>query len=201
MKLVVATENPGKKKEIALALEEHDIEVHGLEAIEDRTEVEETGATFEENARIKAKEWSKRTDALVLADDSGLEVDALGGEPGVHSARYGGAGKDDAGRTRLVLERLKDVTDPAKRTARFRCVLALARRGEVLATFEGVVEGRIATEPRGANGFGYDPIFSPDGGARSMAELADGEKNRISHRAHALAALAPALAALRERGA
>ena len=187
-KLVVATENEGKRREIALALEKAgiDFDVRGLDAIEDKTEVEETGSTFEENARIKASEWSRRTDALVLADDSGLEVDALRGEPGVRSARYGGTGLTDRDRTNLVLERLGTVPE-AKRTARFRCVLALARNGTVLATFEGVVEGRITTEPRGENGFGYDPIFFHPPSRCTTAQLTTEEKQRISHRGQALA--------------
>jgi len=193
-RLVVATENAGKLRELALALAEHRIEVHGLQAIADRTPVAETGTTFEENARIKATAWSRRTDTIVLADDSGLEVDALGGAPGVQSARYGGAGLDDAGRTRLVLERLASVRDPARRSARFRCVLALARAGQVLATFEGTVEGRIATEPRGTNGFGYDPIFFHLPSGCTTAQLSSEEKQRISHRGQALARFLEALA-------
>jgi XTP/dITP diphosphohydrolase len=192
--LVVATENVGKRREIALALEKAgiDFDVRGLDAIEDKTEVEETGSTFEENARIKAIEWSRRTDALVLADDSGLEVDALNGEPGVRSARYGGPGRTDRERTNLVLERLTTVPEE-RRTARFRCVLALARRGAVLATFEGVVEGRITTEPRGENGFGYDPIFFHPPSGCTTAQLRTEEKQRISHRGQALARLVAGL--------
>ena len=192
--LVVATENEGKRREIALALEKAgiDFDVRGLDAIEDKMEVEETGHTFEENARIKASEWSRCTDALVLADDSGLEVDALNGEPGVRSARYGGPGLTDRDRTNLVLEQLASVPE-AKRTARFRCVLALARNGNVLATFEGVVEGRITTEPRGENGFGYDPIFFHPPSGCTTAQLTTEEKQRISHRGQALARLVAAL--------
>jgi XTP/dITP diphosphohydrolase len=192
--LVVATENVGKRREIALALEKAgiDFDVRGLDAIEDKTEVEETGSTFEENARIKAIEWSRRTDALVLADDSGLEVDALNGEPGVRSARYGGPGRTDRERTNLVLERLTTVPEE-RRTARFRCVLALARKGAVLATFEGVVEGRITTEPRGTNGFGYDPIFFHPSSGCTTAELTTEEKQRVSHRGQALARLVAGL--------
>jgi XTP/dITP diphosphohydrolase len=192
-RLLVATENPGKLREIARALDGQGIEVRGIDEVPDRTPVAETGSTFEENARIKATEWSKRTEHMVLADDSGLEVDALGGAPGVHSARYGGPGLDDAGRTRLVLDKMKEVTDPAQRTARFRCVLALARKGDVLATFDGVIEGRIATEPSGTNGFGYDPIFFHPGVGCTFAEIEPEEKNRVSHRGAALRALAAKL--------
>jgi XTP/dITP diphosphohydrolase len=193
-RLVVATENEGKRREIALALENANLEfdVLGLDAIEDKTPVEETGATFEENARIKASEWSRRTDALVLADDSGLEVDALKGEPGVRSARYGGPGLTDLDRTNLVLERLATVPKE-QRTGRFRCVLAIAKAGTVLATFEGVVEGRITTEPRGENGFGYDPIFFHPPSGCTTAQLTAEEKQRISHRGQALARLVAGL--------
>ena len=187
-RLVVATENEGKRREIARALQDTDFDVRGLDAIEDWAEVEETGTTFEENARIKATEWSRRTDALVLADDSGIEVDALNGEPGVHSARYGGPSLDDKGRTNLVLERLARVPEP-ERTARFHCVLVLAKGGNVLETFEGVVEGRITTEPRGENGFGYDPIFFHPPSGCTTAQLTTEAKQRISHRGQALAKL------------
>ena len=188
--IIVATENEGKRREIALALalEGTDFDVLSLDAIEDKTPVPETGETFEENARIKAEEWSKRTNELVLADDSGLEVDALDGEPGVRSARYGGPGLIDEDRTNLVLERLTG-TPEERRTARFRCVLAIARNGTVLETFEGVVEGRITTEPRGTNGFGYDPIFFHPPSGCTTAELTTEQKRRISHRGQALARL------------
>ncbi len=192
-RLVVATENPGKLREIALALGQAGVEVLGLDAIAERAPVDESGETFAENARIKAEAWSRRTALPVLADDSGLEVDALGGDPGVRSARYGGPGLDDAGRTRLVLARLAAVRDPARRTARFRCVLAIARAGRTLATFEGSVDGRIADEPRGANGFGYDPIFFHPPSGRTTAELTPAEKQRISHRGQALERLVAAL--------
>ncbi len=192
--LVVATENEGKRREIALALalSGTEMDVRGLDAIEDQTPVPETGATFEENARIKARAWSSRTDALVLADDSGLEVDALHGDPGVRSARYGDPGLDDQGRVNLVLERLAGVPED-KRTARFRCVLALAQDGKILETFEGVVEGQITTAPRGTNGFGYDPIFFHPPSGCTTAELTTEDKQRISHRGQALARLVAAL--------
>jgi XTP/dITP diphosphohydrolase len=192
-KLVVATENPGKRREIAIALGETGIEVVGLDAVADRTPVTETGETFAANARLKAEAWSRRTDLPVLADDSGLEVDALGGEPGVRSARYGGPGLDDAARTRLVLERLAGVRDPSRRTARFVCVLAVAREGRTVATFAGTVEGRIADAPRGTNGFGYDPIFYHPPSGCTTAELSTEAKQAISHRGQALARLVEAL--------
>ena len=184
-RLVVATLNAGKLREFRAALFPAGIEVAGLEALTDRSPVEETGATFEENARIKAEAYSLRTDLEVLADDSGLEVDALHGEPGVRSARYGEADLDDWGRYRLVVERLRGVP-PAMRTARFRCALAVARAGRALAVFEGAAEGRILDAPRGENGFGYDPIFFHEGTGRTFAELTRAEKEALSHRGQAI---------------
>jgi XTP/dITP diphosphohydrolase len=194
-RLVLATFNRGKIREIAEALRPAEIEVVGLDALGDRTPVEETGSTFEENARLKAEGYSLRTDLPVLADDSGIEVDALGGAPGVHSARYGGPELDDPGRCRYLLKKIEAVTDPERRTARFRCVLALARAGRTLATFEGVVEGRLLTGPRGENGFGYDPVFFHPPSGCTTAQLTTAQKQRISHRGKAIEAL---LRALRE---
>jgi XTP/dITP diphosphohydrolase len=195
-RLVVATRNAGKLREVAAALAAAGIEAVGLAALGDAAgAVEETGASFEANARLKAEAASRHTDLPVLADDSGLEVDALGGEPGVRSARWGGAGCDDAGRNRRLLEALRGV--PAeRRAARFRCVLAVARHGATLAVFEGTVEGRISTEPRGSGGFGYDPVFCHPPSGKTFGELTAAEKGRCSHRGRALAAL---VAALRER--
>jgi XTP/dITP diphosphohydrolase len=195
--LLIATLNPGKVREFTEALIPTGIEVHGLDALADQTPVEETGSTFEANARLKAEGYSLRTALPVLADDSGLEVDALGGAPGVESARYGGSGLDDAGRNRRLLEALASVDDPAVRTARFRCVLALALAGRVLATFDGVIEGRLLDEPRGDGGFGYDPLFFHPPSGCTTAELGLGEKRRVSHRGQAIAAF---LRALREGG-
>jgi len=192
-KLLIATLNPGKLRELAQALIPEGIEVVGLDLLDDMTPVEETGSTFEENARIKAEGYSRRTDLTVLADDSGLEVDALGGAPGVESARYGGPDLDDVGRSRLLLEALKDVSEPADRAARFRCVLAVARAGRTLATFSGVVEGRIGHTPRGSNGFGYDPVFYHLPSDCTTAELSPAEKQRISHRGQAMQAFLDAL--------
>ena len=185
-KLVVATGNPGKIAEIAAALSAVQIDVAGLESIEDGPPVEETGSTFEENARLKAEAYSLRTEHAVLADDSGIEVDALGRAPGVQSARYGGPGVDDPGRNRLILERLRDVPWE-RRTCRFRCVLAVARRGRTLATFQGVVEGRVALESSGANGFGYDPIFHHEGIGTTFGCISREEKQKLSHRGQAIA--------------
>jgi XTP/dITP diphosphohydrolase len=192
-RLLVATRNPGKIHEFSEALAATGVEVLGLDHLGDVDDVEETGDTFTANAKLKAESYSRLTDVLLLADDSGLEVDALGGDPGVQSARYGGAGLDDEGRLRLVLENLKAVTDPARRTARFRCVLAIAREGITLATFEGVIEGRLLEAPRGDNGFGYDPIFFHEESGCTTAEMSTARKRLISHRGEAIAAFLEAL--------
>jgi len=186
--LVVATGNAGKLAECAAFLTPAGFEVLDLSAIPDAAPVEETGSTFEEKARLKAEDYSLHTPHLVLADDSGLEVDALGGAPGVHSARYGGPELSDPERCTLLLSELSGVPD-AERTARFRCVLAVARSGRTLATFDGVVEGIILRAPRGANGFGYDPIFFHPPSGRGFAELTRAEKQAVSHRGRALRAM------------
>jgi XTP/dITP diphosphohydrolase len=193
MKLLVATGNPGKLREFAAALAPLGIEVVGLDVLSDTTPVEETGATFLDNARLKAEAFSRRTDLPVLADDSGLEVDALEGRPGVLSARFGGPQLSDAARSKAVLKGLVDVPEE-QRTARFQCALAVARAGRTLATFEGQVEGRILRELRGKNGFGYDPIFLHPETGRTFAEMAPEEKEAVSHRGRALAALGRSLA-------
>ena len=185
MKVVVATGNPGKVKECAAVLSPAGFTVLGLDALADTTPVEETGSTFEANARLKAEGYSLRTPHAVLADDSGLEVDALCGGPGVLSARYGGPDLTDPERCAAILDALAHTPD-AERTARFRCVLALAQAGETLATFDGVVEGTILRAPRGANGFGYDPIFFHAPSGRAFAELTREEKELVSHRGIAL---------------
>ncbi len=190
--LLVATFNPGKIREFSQALESAGIEVFGLDHLGDVEEVEESGESFEENARLKAEAYSKLTDLTVIADDSGIEVDCLGGEPGVRSARWGGPELDDFGRCRLMLEKMKGVSEP-ERGARFRCVLALARAGETLAVFEGIVEGRILTEPRGENGFGYDPVFFHPPSGCTAAQLSTAEKQKISHRGKAIEALLQAI--------
>ncbi|HEX4826052.1 MAG TPA: RdgB/HAM1 family non-canonical purine NTP pyrophosphatase [Candidatus Polarisedimenticolaceae bacterium] len=189
--LVLASGNPGKVAELAQALKEK-FTVDGLQSLSDRTPVVETGDTFEANARLKAEEYSRRTPHLVVADDSGLEVDALGGRPGVLSARYGGPGLDDPARCRALLHELDGTADPA-RTARFRCVLAVARGGATLATYHGVVEGLILRAPRGTNGFGYDPVFFHPPSGRAFAELSRHEKEKVSHRGAALRQLVAAV--------
>lgn len=183
MKLVFATRNAGKLREAREILGEVDL-IGAVEA--DLPEVEETGATFEENARLKALAAAAASGLPALADDSGLEVDALGGRPGVYSARYGGPGLDDAGRRRRLLAELEGVP-PRRRTARFVCAIALARPDGTVAVARGICEGRILEAERGTGGFGYDPVFAPEGHDRSFGELSAEVKNRLSHRAKALA--------------
>jgi len=178
---MVATRNAHKLEEIGMILSE--VEVCGVESLEDAPDVEETGVTFLENATLKAVAISKVTDEWVLSDDSGLEVDALNGEPGVYSSRYAGVEGDDAGNNEKLLGELSGQSD---RSGRFRCVMVIALQGEVLAHFSGHVEGRILEERHGTGGFGYDPLFVPEGYEKSFAELGDEIKNKLSHRANAL---------------
>jgi len=181
-RVVLATLNPGKVRELARLLGDLPIELLSLAEVPRASLPAETGATYVENAFIKARAARRLTGLAALADDSGLEVDALDGAPGLHSARFGGPGLDDAGRVALLLERLGSV--PAgSRTARFRCVIALVDEAGGERTVEGVVEGEIAAAPRGTGGFGYDPVFLYPPLARTFGELSDSEKERISHRA------------------
>lgn len=193
--LVIGTRNRGKFREIAAILAPLEVDLVPLDAFDDVPAVPETGETFEANARAKALGYARATDRWALADDSGLVVDALGGAPGVRSARYGGEQGDDAANNAALMRALAD-HPPETWTARFRCVMALATPDRVLAVTEGTCEGVITDTPAGSNGFGYDPHFSlPDHG-RTMAQLPPQEKNRISHRARALAAMKDRLAAL-----
>jgi XTP/dITP diphosphohydrolase len=192
--LLIATRNSHKTREFAEILGDY-FEVRDLAGESELPMVKETGATFVENAIIKAVAASKRFGQDVVADDSGLEVDVLTGGPGIHSARYAGENASDADNTAKLLADLASAGMPAPFAARFRCSLALARRGKILAIFEGVVEGRIVQVPRGSAGFGYDPIFEPGGFERTFAELSSAEKNRISHRAQAIRSLRAALLA------
>lgn len=191
--LVVASDNPGKLAEISRLLAGTPWRVHPQRAF-DVEPVEESGATFLENALLKARHAAARAGIAALADDSGLEVDALGGAPGVRSARYAGEHASDADNVAKLLAALADV-EPARRTARFRCVLVLVRNADDPAPVvcEGVWEGTIAHAPRGSNGFGYDPVFIPAGENVTSAELAPAEKDRLSHRGQALRLLRPAL--------
>jgi XTP/dITP diphosphohydrolase len=183
--VIIATRNAGKAKEFVQLFSELGWTVRTLLDYDNIPDVEETGETFEENARIKAETVSSLLNAAVLADDSGLEIDALDGRPGVYSARYAGAEKNDEANIEKVLQELKNVP-PEKRTARFRCVLAFAAPGEKTRFFSGTCEGKILTEKRGSNGFGYDPIFYVEEKGKTMAEMDPGEKNQISHRADAV---------------
>ncbi|HKC97125.1 MAG TPA: RdgB/HAM1 family non-canonical purine NTP pyrophosphatase [Methylomirabilota bacterium] len=185
--LVLATLNPAKGRELLTLLGAVPFEVRMLSDIPGARLPEETGATYAENALVKSRTAAELTGALSLGDDSGLEVDALGGEPGIYTARFGGPGLDDRGRWQLLLERLRSVP-PARRTARFRCVIALAGPAFGEKVVEGVAEGVIAEAPRGEHGFGYDPVFFHPRLGRTFAELSDEEKARVSHRGLALAA-------------
>jgi XTP/dITP diphosphohydrolase len=184
--LVLATLNPAKGRELVALLGDVPFEIRLLAAVPGARLPEETGATYAENALVKARTAAGLTGSLSLGDDSGLEVDALGGEPGLHTARFGGPGLDDRGRWQLLLERLRGVP-PARRTARFRCVIALAGPAVGEKVVEGVAEGVIAEAARGASGFGYDPVFFYPPLGRTFAELSDAEKARVSHRGLALA--------------
>jgi len=184
--LLVATRNAHKTEEIQRILGPQ-FNVTDLAAHPEIPHIAESGTTFQENAILKAVAVSKRMPGFVIADDSGLEVEALGGAPGIHSARYAGMNATDQEKTDKLLEELTRVgaTKNARR-ARFRCVLALACKGNVLGAFEGIIKGQIADRPRGSHGFGYDPIFIPDGFQQTFGELAPAEKNQLSHRARAL---------------
>ena len=198
-RLLIATNNPGKVREMRRLLEGCGFELHTPGEIGLSLEVEETGTSYAENATIKARAFANASGLLAMADDSGIEVDALDGAPGLFSARFGGPGLDDAGRTALLLERMRDVADP-HRTARYRAVVAVAAPDEagVVArapTFEGVQEGSLTFEPRGTAGFGYDPVFLVDG-SRTQAQITDEEKDAISHRGKAVRAARAYLCAL-----
>ncbi len=182
--IFLATRNRHKTHEIQTMLGSG-VVVRDATEVPELPEIEETGTTFEANARLKAEGISRHIAGLVLADDSGLEVDALGNEPGIYSARYAGPGCTDLQNTELVLEKMRGVL-PEQRAARFRCVLAVAREGETVATFDGTVEGMLTTEMTGEGGFGYDPIFMPEGYEKSFGELPSDLKNTMSHRARAL---------------
>ena len=188
-RLVVATKNKGKLAEMREELRALGFEPVSLRDLSHDIEIIEDAATFEGNAAKKALAVVAACGCAALADDSGLEVDALGGAPGVLSARYGGDGLDDAGRTARLLEALANVPEE-ERAARFHCALAFAEPGREPRIFHGVFEGRIGFTPAGSHGFGYDPVFVPNGHAITLAEIPPDEKRRLSHRAKALAAFA-----------
>ena len=182
-RLILATRNAHKTAEIR-AMTGGRFEVLDVTALPECPEIEETGSTFLENARLKAFGISAVLDGFVLSDDSGLEVDALGGAPGVWSSSYGGEEGNHPRNNARLLQEMAGKTD---RRARFRCTMVLARGGCELAHFSGTVEGRIIEEARGAKGFGYDPLFIPDGHQSTFAELGEAVKNTLSHRSRALA--------------
>jgi XTP/dITP diphosphohydrolase len=201
--IVVATGNPGKLREIARVLEDMNVRITGLDEYSEIPEPAETGQTFAENAREKAVYYAHATGQWCLADDSGLVVDALDGRPGVHSARYAAsdcpadATRDDIDRANnaKLLAELADVPEE-QRTARFVCCLAIADSIGVKLEVRGTVEGRIGYQPRGENGFGYDPLFVAAETNCTTAELSPTEKNRISHRGKAVRQFAQKLHAL-----
>lgn len=192
-RLLVATHNKGKTAEYADILGERGIEWLTLDEAGVRDDVPETGSTFLENALLKASAYALQTGLLTLADDSGLEVDALGGKPGVLTARYGGPGLSAADRYHLLLANMLGVQE-GQRTARFRCAIAVAAPdGSILGTAEGTCEGVIANHPAGEVGFGYDPVFYLPEFGLTMAQLPPREKHRISHRGKAIVGIGPLL--------
>lgn len=185
MTLYCATSNPGKLREFRLAAGRR-VRILALPGLKAIPGAEETGATFEANAVAKAIHYSVYAPGMLFADDSGLEVDALGGAPGVLSARFAGPGATDQANNRLLLEKLRQVSD---RTARFVCVIALAEKGRLLGTFRGAVQGRLLGRPRGRNGFGYDPLFYYPPFRATFAQVDPARKFAVSHRGQALRAM------------
>ncbi len=193
--IVVATTNPGKLREVLAVLDVAGARLQSLSDFPQHPEPVEDGTTFAANAALKARYYSRMTGHWALADDSGLEVDALDGAPGILSARYAGTPGDDIANNTKLIQALAGVPHD-RRTARFRCAVALADRHTILATAEGVIEGQIIDQPRGSNGFGYDPHFLVPELGLTTAELSAEEKNRRSHRGQALRAILPKIAAL-----
>lgn len=191
--LLIATGNKGKIAEIRQMLADEPFAIRSLSDFPEIAEIEETGNTFAENAILKVRGYAIQTGLLALADDSGLEIQALGGAPGVFSARYGGEGTGYGEKMRSVLEALEKTGDKERR-ARFVCVMALAdKSGKIVGTSDGICDGRIAAQPRGSGGFGYDPIFVPDGFSGTFGELETGVKQQISHRKRAFIGIMPFL--------
>ena len=193
--IIVATKNSGKVAEIKAALSNLPYKVMSLAELGDFPEAPENGVTFIENAQSKAEFYARLTDKLCLADDSGLEVDYLNGEPGVYSARYAGAKASDEDNNKKLISKLEGVPE-AKRSGRFRCVLALADENRTIVTADGTVEGILLTDPCGSQGFGYDPLFLIPEMGRTLAQMSPEEKNVISHRGRALKNLAAKLESL-----
>ena len=194
--LLIATQNQGKvaemRKLLHIIAQDLNVNIVGLNAFPDIQPPEEIGNTFAENAEIKAQFYNAAFNITAIADDSGLVVDTLNGAPGVHSARYGGPGLNDADRTDLLLKNMEHIPD-TERSARFVCAICLAGNHPELLTAEGRVEGTITRAPRGNNGFGYDPVFVPDGMTQTTAEMSTERKSEISHRGRAVRALIPDL--------
>ncbi len=184
MRLLIATSNPHKLREIRGILAGLPLEIVALDAFPDVAPPAETGSTFAENARQKACYYADACGTIAVAEDSGLEIDALGGEPGVHSARFGGMVGGYPRKFEIIYERLRDRQSPNS-PARFICALAVAHDRHMLFEARGVIEGRIADAPRGEGGFGYDPIFYYPPFGRTLAELSEEQKARVSHRGHA----------------
>jgi len=185
MDIIVATKNKGKIKEIKKILGDHNVISQGEAGI--NIDVEETGTTFAENAMLKAESIAEKVTCAVIADDSGIEVDALNGAPGIYSARYCGEDATDEDRVDKLLDEIKDADT---RGAQFNCAIALVMPDGEKHIFSGIVRGTLDFEPKGENGFGYDPIFIPDGYDKTFGELDSSIKDEISHRARALKALA-----------
>ncbi len=185
MKAVIATKNKGKLRELQELLADFGLEILPLDEFEDIGEIVEDGTTFFENAMKKAKTVSEKTGLLAIADDSGLEVDALEGRPGIYSARYAGENSSDEKNNEKLLSELKEIPE-GQRGAQFRCVMVAYRPDGKWVTAEGICRGSIALAPQGDQGFGYDPIFIPEGEECTMAQMSREEKNKISHRGKAL---------------
>jgi XTP/dITP diphosphohydrolase len=192
--LYCATGNPGKLREFRLAAEHASVHLDLLPGFHVLPRAVESGSTFEDNAVLKALHYAPHAPGLLFADDSGLEVDALGGDPGVRSARFAGPDATDVGNNRLLLERL---TDAPSRTARFVCVIALADGERLIGTYRGAVEGWIVDAPRGSEGFGYDPLFYYEPFGCTLGEVAAERKLQVSHRGKALRAMLAALNSMR----
>lgn len=186
MQILVGTKNAGKVRELENMLSDFPIELRSLDEFENVIEPEETGATFADNAELKAVYYSEKTGLAALADDSGLEVSALNGAPGVYSARYGGKDSSNEEKIAKLLEELEN-SGNEDRSARFVCVIVLTNEtGDIIFQAEGICDGKIANEPRGENGFGYDPVFIPVGFDETFGELSSDVKSNLSHRGKAI---------------
>ena len=191
-RLLVATGSTHKFEELSALLDLPNTDLVSLADLGIADDVDETGSTFEDNARLKARHYALASGLPTLADDSGIEVDALGGRPGVKTRRYAGQDATDAKNNRKLLGEMSGFYGPDERTARYQCVLVLVEDGAITETTRGVFEGRVAFTPRGKGGFGYDPIFEPlteEPGGRTVGQLSHDEKNRVSHRALAARAM------------